>query len=195
MKKKRRISISGWLFYSMAIAVFTIAFIGLFSRQFDFKIPILSDKIYPIFDKYTVSTPGWASPGHTTEVVVGHHWVFLICLGISIVLAIIGKAISSLFIYLAEEKKKKRAAAKKKAEEKAKPSTRVSGGGSSSDSGKKSDSSADENKGQETTEKLEEKAEEPQIATETEEEKPKIKPIGQHKSMEELTRKISDIIQ
>lgn len=116
MKKKKHISIIGWLFYGASIAVFTLGFIGLFSRDFGFEMPILS-QYYPIFDKHTVSTPGWASPGHTTEVVVGHHWVFLICLGISIVLAIIGKSINSLIYYLVVTRKRKIAAAKRRAQE------------------------------------------------------------------------------
>ncbi|THB72978.1 MAG: hypothetical protein D6B28_04420 [Gammaproteobacteria bacterium] len=191
MKKKKRISISGWLFYSIAIVVFFAGFAGLFARQFDFEIPIISDKLFPIFDQYTVSTPGWASPGHTTEVVVGHHWVFLICLGLSILIAILGKSVSMLFLHLAAEKRKKKMA-KKKAAEKAGVTPKKPGVGTVADSKTKTSEviKAVEEKS-ETKAKEQDKKEALGKASE----QPKPEPEGQHKSLEELTRKVSDIIQ
>ncbi len=191
MKKKKHVSLLGWLFYIIALAVFAIGFIGLFARQFEFEIPILSDKLFPIFDKYNVSTPGWASPGNTTDVVVGHHWVFLICLGISIVLAIFGKTISAIFIHLAEMKKQKKTEqikANKKGDSLS-PKERgkdhdVDSVISSNPSGGQPFNKVSDSSNAEETSNLSEKSE-----SFIEE------PASEPKNFDELTKKVSDIIQ
>ncbi len=202
MKKKKSVSISGWLFYSIAIFVFCIGFAGLFARQFNFDIPYLTDTLIPIFDKYKVSTPGFASPGHTTELVVGHHWVFLICLGLAIVIAIIGKSVSNFFLYLAVLEKKKKVAAKKNTETKITPKkdTKASVGSSGnytkgSGAGAKASSTHKDNPKEQQKESLnsdkENKIADEQVKKEPE---PKPEPKGHHKSLAELTRQVSDII-
>lgn len=107
MNKKKQISLSGWLFYSIAIFILMVGFIGLFAKQFKFDIPFITDVMIPIFDKYSVKVPGWGTAGSYTEVVSGQHWVFLILLGIAIIVAILGKQLSNIFLHLAAQRKRK----------------------------------------------------------------------------------------
>lgn len=107
MNKKKRISLSGWLFYSISIFILAVGFVGLFAKQFKFNIPYVTDVMIPIFDKYAVKVPGWGTTGAYTEVVSGQHWVFLILLGIAITIAIIGKQFSNFFLHLATQRRKK----------------------------------------------------------------------------------------
>ncbi len=107
MNKKKQISLSGWLFYSIAIFILMVGFIGLFAKQFKFDIPFITDVMIPIFDKYSVKVPGWGTAGSYTEVVSGQHWVFLILLGIAIIVAILGKQLSNMFLHLAAQRKRK----------------------------------------------------------------------------------------
>ncbi len=107
MNKKKRISLAGWLFYSIAIFILMVGFVGLFAKQFKFDIPYVTDVLIPVFDKYSIKVPGWGTTGSYTEVVSGQHWVFLILLGIAIVVAIIGKQLSNMFLHLTAQRKRK----------------------------------------------------------------------------------------
>ncbi len=120
MTKNKRISLAGWLFYSIAIFILMVGFVGLFAKQFKFNIPYITDVMFPIFDKYSIKVPGWGTTGSYTEVVSGEHWVFLILLGLAIIVAIIGKQLSNVFLHLAAQRKRK---AKKRTRTKVKKHT------------------------------------------------------------------------
>lgn len=105
-KKNKQISIAGWLFYSMAFFILAVGFVSLFAKQFKLSIPFITDVMIPLFDNYAIKVPAWGTTGSYADVVSGQHWVFLILLGIAIIIAIIGKQLSNLFLRLAVQRKK-----------------------------------------------------------------------------------------
>ena len=201
MKKKKKISLSGWLFYSIAIFIFGVGFAGLFAKQFSFGIPYITDVLIPFFDKYKVETPGFASPGQMTELVAGRHWVFLICLSLSVIISIIGKLISSLFIQIAAEQKKKKLHGKnsklKNTEKQHQTEPTKSSGESAVEEKIKPKPVTAEKKAP-----IQKSSSQPFTKPEIKQEKkPEVKkepppePKSGHKSLEELTKQVSDIIQ
>ncbi len=101
--RRKIVSAFSTFFHTISLLILSVGFISLFMVEYKFSIPIISEILLPFFQNYTVEVPVWDS-ATTSEVVSAQHWVFFLCLSLSLLISILTINISKAFIKIHHKK-------------------------------------------------------------------------------------------